>query len=178
MNIGPAKLPWLELLLVGVVVVVALTLWSTGQRKRQRRWSRAQAAEATAAKLLRRLGYEVLGAQVETSYTMVVDGQPVSVALRADYLVARGGAHYIAEVKSGKQAPKLGHPATRRQLLEYLVAFEVQGVLLVDGETEQVHEVEFPLQQSQLASSHAVGPFTIAVLAATVGAAWCWLMRH
>jgi hypothetical protein len=35
-------------------------------------------------------------------------------------------------------------PATRRQLLEYLLAFEVHGVLLVDLDEGRVRPVEFP----------------------------------
>jgi hypothetical protein len=91
------------------------------------------------------LGYDVLGAQVEGGYSLVVDGEPMNVPLRADYMVTRRGRRYIAEVKSGKSAPRLSTAATRRQLLEYLVAFDVDGVLLVDGEEHRVHEVAFPV---------------------------------
>jgi hypothetical protein len=94
------------------------------------------------------LGYEVLGAQVEGTYAVAVDGIETAVLLRADYLVARDGLTYVAEVKSGNAAPKLSTAATRRQLLEYLLAFGVDGVLLVDGETRRVHEVVFSIAQS------------------------------
>jgi hypothetical protein len=158
MNLDAATMPWLLPLLVGLLVFAAIGLWIAAERwvrryQRQRQWSRAQAAEAAAPRLLQRLGYEVLGAQVEGSYTLVVDGQPIAVPLRADYLVARDGRRYIAEVKSGRSAPQLGNASTRRQLLEYLVAFDVQGVLLVDGESKRVHEVVFPLQVRASTSS-------------------------
>jgi hypothetical protein len=39
----------------------------------------------------------------------------------------------------------LSSAATRRQLLEYRLAFDVDGVLLVDVETGEVSEVEFNL---------------------------------
>lgn len=38
----------------------------------------------------------------------------------------------------------LATAATRRQLLEYLVAFEADGVLLVCPERGAIHRVEFP----------------------------------
>jgi hypothetical protein len=48
-------------------------------------------------------------------------------------------------VKTGRQAPRLGHADTRRQMLEYQLAFEVPGVLLVDAESGRVREVRFPV---------------------------------
>jgi hypothetical protein len=181
MNLDASTLPWLLPLLVGLLVLAALALWIGGERwvrryKRQRQWSRAQAAEAAAPRLLQRLGYDVLGAQVEASYTLIVDGQPTSVPLRADYLVARDGRRYIAEVKSGRSAPQLSNAATRRQLLEYLVVFDVHGVLLVDGETKRVREVVFPLQ-SRASSSHLSKVAAAAVALALIAAAAC-LLRY
>jgi hypothetical protein len=144
-----------QLLLAAALVLVSLGLWTACHRfyvrwLRRRQWSRARAAEDEAPNLLRQLGYEVLGAQVEGSYSLVVDSQPMTVSLRADYVVARDGLQYIAEVKSGRFAPRLENAATRRQLLEYRIAFDVDGVLLVDGETKRVREITFPLT-SQIA---------------------------
>lgn len=118
--------------------------WSS-RSLRRRQWYRAEAAEAEAPRILQALGYQVLGAQVPGSYVLTVDGEPLTVALRADFLVCRGGQHFVAEVKSGQQAPRIGTAATRRQLLEYLIAFQVDGVLLVNGETQEVHQVGFPV---------------------------------
>ena len=83
-------------------------------------------------------------AQVATRYAIEVDGTPLEIALRADYVVARDGERYIAEVKTGEVAPRLQSPGTRRQLLEYSIAFRASGVLLVDAETRSVHRVAFP----------------------------------
>jgi hypothetical protein len=146
----PPNDPVVLVVLVALLVVATLVAFTWLQRVRRRttlrhRWTRAVAAEAAAPKLLRQLGYEVLGAQLQGSYDLCVDGEAVTVPLRADYLARRAGLTFVAEVKSGKLAPKLSTAATRRQLLEYLVAFQVDGVLLVDGETHRVHEVVFPL---------------------------------
>jgi hypothetical protein len=132
---------------------------------------RAQGAEAAAPRLLESLGYHVLGAQVAKSYSLVVDGEPMNIALRADYLVARQGKTYVAEVKSGKWAPNLGTAATRRQLLEYLVAFQVDGVLLVNGETHRVHQVAYPVSlrtASQTSLGIAFGWTIVGLLAAAL----------
>ncbi|MCZ7678051.1 MAG: hypothetical protein M5U28_04430 [Sandaracinaceae bacterium] len=64
--------------------------------------------------------------------------------MRADLLVERGGLAWIAEVKTGAEAPSITTRATRRQLLEYAHAFDVAGVLLVDPERGRVHRVTLP----------------------------------
>ncbi len=82
---------------------------------------------------------------------MRVDGQTVWVSCRGDLLVqarrtplATAGSQFIAEVKTGLRAPDPTNPSTRRQLLEYLTAFDVDGVLLVDMEREQIYVIAFP----------------------------------
>lgn len=138
-------------LLTAVALATVLTALYLAVRRwrrrlvRQRQWLRARSAESEAPRLLEKLGYGVLGAQVEGSYSLVVDGQPIEVSLRVDYIVGRGGRRFVAEVKSGRLAPRLDTAATRRQLLEYLITFQVNGVLLVDGEARSVHQVEFPI---------------------------------
>jgi hypothetical protein len=51
----------------------------------------------------------------------------------------------VAEVKTGEAAPSLATAATRRQLLEYHVAFAADGVLLVCPERGAIHRIEFPI---------------------------------
>jgi len=113
------------------------------------RRERGAAGELRAEGLLRDLGFTILGRQVAVSYGVRVDGDPVAIDLRADYLVGWGDKRYVAEVKTGRAAPRIDTPGTRRQLLEYRIAFDVDGVLLVDAEAERVHAVEFPLGASE-----------------------------
>lgn len=100
--------------------------------------------EADAEALLEEAGYEILEVQAPGSWGMEVDGEPVEVAVRADFLVSRDGATYVAEVKTGRLAPDPRHPATRRQLLEYAFAFQPDGLLLIDVEEGAIIEVRFP----------------------------------
>jgi len=71
------------------------------------------------------------------------DGAPLTIDLRADYLVSQGRRRFVAEVKTGRWAPRLETAATRRQLLEYRFAFDVDGVLLVDADADRVSSIEF-----------------------------------
>ena len=135
-------------LLLLFALVQSLRLWWRAFARRHALASareRGAAGEVRAEALLRRLGFRVLGRQVGTRYGVGLDGTRVAVDLRADYLVAHGGRRYVAEVKTGRLAPRLDTATTRRQLLEYRVAFDVDGVLLVDAEADRVHEVDFPL---------------------------------
>lgn len=117
------------------------------RRRAVYRIERAQDGERRAPVWLERLGYRVLGAQVACTYPVSLDGTRIDVALRADYLVEKDGLRYVAEVKTGAAAPRIQTPSTRRQLLEYRVAFDVDGVLLVDAESGRVHAVSFPLAE-------------------------------
>ena len=135
---------------LGVVaaVVQTLRLWLRGalaRRSLRARCERAARGEVRAEGLLTRLGYEVIGRQAAGAWTVRVDGREVRVDVRADYVVERAGRRFVAEVKTGRAAPHVESSATRRQLLEYRFAFDVDGVLLVDAETDAVREVVFPL---------------------------------
>jgi hypothetical protein len=116
-----------------------------GSRRARRRAARAGAGEADAVALLRRAGFRIVARQARTRWVPTIDGEPFETELRADYLVEARGERLVAEVKTGEEAPSLSTAATRRQLLEYHVAFAVDGVLLVCPERGAIHRIEFPL---------------------------------
>jgi len=118
----------------------------TGRHNR-RRLRVAQRGERGAEAVLVGHGYTVVERQLSAAWMLTVDGATIEVTCRADLLVSRLGRRYIAEVKTGARAPNPAHPQTRRQLLEYRLAFQVHGVLLVDMESAQVMRVEFPPDQ-------------------------------
>jgi hypothetical protein len=111
----------------------------------QAQLAHAAAGEVRAEKLLTRAGYRIEARQAVTTWAVDVDGEARTMTLRADFVVTRGRRRWVAEVKTGSEAPDVAAPATRRQLLEYRCAFAVDGVLLVDAEAGRVHAVEFAL---------------------------------
>jgi hypothetical protein len=140
-------LAWIVVAALAALVALVQTLRIAGGRSSRRRalrvrFAKAAAGEHRAEPLLRDAGYEILGRQVQGAWTLLADGEPLAVALRADLLVAKGGRRFVAEVKTGKLAPRLDHAPTRRQLLEYRVAFDVDGVLLVVAEADRIIEVD------------------------------------
>lgn len=145
--VPPEALALIAALAVAIAVVQALVAAARRWRKRRRmaiRMERAVAGEERAPALLEHRGYAVLGAQAVIEHAVRVDGRVVLVALRADYLAERDGRRYVVEVKTGAVAPKIETSATRRQMLEYRIAFDVDGVLLVDADEGVVREVTFP----------------------------------
>lgn len=133
---------------LALVALLALLGWfRAATRVRRNNLARqrlARAGEEQAVGLLTDLGYAIVDQQLTSSWALTIDGQECPVYSRADMLVERKGHRWIAEIKTGTRAPDPTRPATRRQLLEYLLVFDVDGVLLVDMETRRVHEVVFP----------------------------------
>jgi Holliday junction resolvase-like predicted endonuclease len=141
------RLSWLvtALALSALALVVFGGWWKAWRRSRRarRRGARAVAGERAAEALLAAAGYRVLDRQVALDWTIAVGEEDVVIALRADLIVADGDRVLVAEVKTGDAAPMISTPATRRQLLEYLVAFDADGVLLVDVEAGALAEIDF-----------------------------------
>lgn len=142
-------------LLAGALVALVVGRWLRALRgtwRAKRRARRAGSGEEDAAVMLRRAGFTIVARQARTWWTPTVDGEPVETELRADYLVESEGALFVAEVKTGDEAPQLSTAATRRQLLEYQVAFHLafgaHGVLLVCPELNAIHRVQFPLTRT------------------------------
>ncbi|HBQ18452.1 MAG TPA: hypothetical protein DEF51_47435 [Myxococcales bacterium] len=77
-------------------------------------------------------------------------------------------------MKTGEREPSLRSSATRRQLLEYAHAFDVDGLVLVDATTGAVHEVRTPATRA--ARPRAGLGWVFAVVA--LGALGAWLVTR
>ena len=119
-----------------------------GHRATRRRNRMALDGEERAEKLLKKKGYRIVDRQVVGSWWMWVDDEEIDIQVRADFLVKRKRRLYVAEVKTGQLVTDPAFPATRRQLLEYRMVFDVDGVLLVDAEGRQIHQVDFPCDRT------------------------------
>jgi hypothetical protein len=135
-------------MLLALAIILAIRRRIRSRRAR-RRARIAVAAETAAERLLVRHGYAILDRQVRLTWTPLLDGVPVPTELRLDLLVTRAGEVLAAEVKSGAEAPRLETAATRRQLLEYRVAFAVDGVLLVEPAAGSIRRVDFPVRRDR-----------------------------
>ena len=163
--------PWIAASLAGLVGFELIRHWVTqAVRGIRHRWiaRRALKGEAHAEDLLIDAGYSIVGRQVERSYLVRIDGRATRVVVRADLLVRDPrGQTLVAEVKTGREAPRIENSATRRQLLEYRVAFDAPGVLLVDAGADTISEVRFPIDEQ----SRPARPVASWLQALAVGAA-------
>lgn len=141
--------PWvvvlgaLLLLAIGFWVGIRLARWVLRYRVGRTRRVGAK-AEAHALRLLERAGYRVIETQPTAPGSLLVDGEPQDYVVRADALVRRRRRLYVAEFKGGPASSTVTNRDTRRQLLEYAMLFDVDGVLLVDAEAGHIHDVRFP----------------------------------
>ena len=131
-------------LVASVSVLAYLRLSKRGSRRAKKRAKRAVRGEAKAARLLIANGYAIEDSQARDEALVRIDGALTRFEVRADYIVTRGGRRWVAEVKTGDIVTRLAHGPTRRQLLEYTMAFDAHGVLLVTPEDGQIREVAFP----------------------------------
>lgn len=137
----------LAALLVVSIAAAALGARLTGRlrgRRRRRAAAHGRRMETRAPAALTRRGYRVIERHPALTVEYAVDGAPRELTLEADLLVARGGRRYVVEVKTGG-ATQVERRDTRRQLLEYAVHYDADGVLLYDADADALHTVEFPL---------------------------------
>ena len=133
----------LGLLALGIVLGLRWSAWRVRRRIARHRDMGAK-GEQRAVRMLERAGYIVEVSQPSAEAIVSVDGEVLSFRLRGDLIVRQGGQRYLAEVKSGQTSASIRTSATRRQLLDYALAFDVDGVLLVDVHAEQIRQVSFP----------------------------------
>ena len=176
-----SDIPWLLAALAACLALLqtARMAWLRARpsRRARRRLKKALRGEHEAERLLEARGFRIEARQHPAELTLVVDGAPLTVGVRADLIVRRGDARYVAEVKTGSVAPRLEHAPTRRQLLEYALAFDVDGVLLVEPEAGVVREVEFPAVPVRpgVSASPRLTRLVLISVALTVALACGWL---
>lgn len=136
------------LLVLSGALLLHLTLRAVERRwaawRRRRLLRRAGRGERKARKMLLRLGYVIEAEQPAQDWPVVAGQRCEQITLRADYLVRRGKRRYVAEVKTGDLVASIRHAPTRRQLLEYQLAYRTHGVLLVDVLANEIISVCFP----------------------------------
>ncbi len=116
----------------------------------QRRFRKGLKAESAACKLLENLGYSILSTQPVLFLSLVLDQEKKKYKVRPDILVKKNGALFFAEVKTGRVAGNPLNRDTRRQLLEYSLASNSCGLLLVNMETKIVHTISFPQKETEM----------------------------
>jgi len=131
-------------LLLGGLFLLFLLRYSDSY-KRQKYLKRAKRGEVEAIKLLENKGYSIIGIQEKKTIVTWINGKPRNNHLTVDLIAKRRGKIYIVEVKTGKKASSPLLAGIRRQLLEYFLAFNPHGIILVDMEKKALHEISFEI---------------------------------
>ena len=170
----------LSVLLAIVLSIVYARVAASYRRRAASRRARARAQHALAGEtaaeaLLEGAGYVIVDRQARLTWRFFCDDDAVDAELRCDLLVERDGRRLVAEVKTGQAAPRLDTAATRRQLLEYQVAYGVDGVVLVDAETGALRRVDFPMPAVDLVDDEpaprpALAPLLVGIAIGALGA--------
>ncbi|MFC1517226.1 YraN family protein [Candidatus Margulisiibacteriota bacterium] len=133
-------------LIIGILIGIFL-LWQLRKlwfrRKIQNQHANAKLGESAAEQLLIDHGYTIVDRQARFPLKLLFDGDPWETDIIADLIVQKDEQTFVAEVKTGQNAPNIRTATTRRQLLEYYVTYKPDGVLLVDMSSQQIHTVEF-----------------------------------
>lgn len=113
--------------------------------RRRRRLTRARKGEAEAIQFFEDQGYTIVDMQQKKTLVTWINGNPRYHNLMADFVVKKGGKTYIVEVKTGKQPPRPTSADTRRELLEYFLAYRPYGILVVDLQKKTMHTIAFSI---------------------------------
>lgn len=114
-------------------------------KKAKKRSVISKKAEKTAEKWLKRNGFQIVEKQQSRPLIIQTGQTRHRYSIRTDFLVKKGGQKYIVEVKSGQKNSQITNRDTRRQLLEYFLAYQSHGIILFDMEHKKFLEVKFIL---------------------------------
>lgn len=102
-------------------------------------------AEQKAEKWLKRNGFKIIERQQSKPLVIKAGAKHHRYQIRIDFLVKKSGRTYVVEVKSGSQNRYITNRETRRQLLEYFLAYQPDGIILFDMENKKFSEIKFIL---------------------------------
>lgn len=117
-------------------------------KKIQRRFYKGRKAEKAAEKVLTKNGYTIIDVQKSKPLLLAIGSKIHRYLVRIDYLVRKRGRIYVVEVKSGEKIPYITNRETRRQMLEYYLAFQPSGILLLNMKNKNISEIRFQLENA------------------------------
>lgn len=106
--------------------------------------------EMHARDYLKRHGFRIIKEQAHSEQVMIIDGERTTFTLRADFIVSKNGKRYIVDAKSGIEGSQPASMPTRRQLLEYYLYYNVNGVYLYNSRENKLHLIHFILNRFKM----------------------------
>ena len=130
-----------------LVLFIKINNWLRAKRLKKR-FSKSRQAEKEAEKILRKNGYTIIDAQKSKPLLMTIGNRIHRYLVRIDYLVRKRGKVFVVEVKSGEKIPYITNRETRRQMLEYYLAYQPCGILLLNMKNKNISEVKFQFEST------------------------------
>lgn len=112
-------------------------------KKIKKRFIKSKFGEFEAKSFLQNLGFTIIAEQVSLISNMLVDNKKYNYEVIADFLVKRKNEKAIVEVKTGKEAINPLNINTRRQILEYMLLYNINKLYLFDAQNKKLQEIKF-----------------------------------
>lgn len=138
-----------DLLIVGIIIgaILIYNILRIGHSYAvKRRVLKAGRAEAAARKYLESEGYTILAVQERVPIVTKVNGKPHKSYIQADLIAQKGKEIFVVDVKTGDVAKKPASPDNRRQLLEYYLVYQPDGVIVLDMDEQKLYRLEFDIK--------------------------------
>ncbi|HEX6989774.1 MAG TPA: hypothetical protein VF282_09950 [Bacillota bacterium] len=136
---------WSDAVILGLLAAVGIGVyvWRRIPRHRPPRGrSEVSRRHLRAVEFLEEQGYAVRDVGPVVSLTTRVDGRAHPAEVQADLIAVQGRRTFVVHLR-GADSRRLTARPVRRQLLEYVVAYRPDGILLVDLERRRIRRVEF-----------------------------------
>ena len=133
--------------IICLILYIKISNWLRTKRLRKR-FSKSRHAEKEAEKILKKNGYAIIDAQKSKPLLITIGDKIHRYLVRIDYLARKRGKVYVVEVKSGEKIPYVTNRETRRQMLEYYLAYQPSGILLLNMKNKSISEVKFQFKST------------------------------
>ena len=134
--------------MICLVLFIKIGNWLRVKRLRKR-FSKSRQAEKEAEKILKKNGYAIIDAQKSKPLLITIGDKIHRYLVRIDYLARKRGKVFVVEVKSGEKIPYITNRETRRQMLEYYLAYQPCGILLLNMKNKSISEVKFQFESTR-----------------------------
>ena len=111
--------------------------------KIKKRFKKSKFGEFEAKSFLKNLGFTIIAEQAPLISSLFIDNKKYSYEVKVDYLVKKGDKKALVEVKTGTEATNPLNINTRRQILEYMLLYNVDKVFLFDAQNKKLKEIKF-----------------------------------
>ncbi|NLZ92843.1 MAG: hypothetical protein GX922_02305 [Firmicutes bacterium] len=129
-------------IILGLLVLIFSIRWLTTRTSRIT-GKKPGKSQGKAVQILEDAGYEIITAKPTLAVKMEIDEQQHIFDLKNDFLVKRDGKRYLVHIRRDTKPVRLQSKLWRSSLLRDVLAFRVNGMLILHLEKGTLQEVRF-----------------------------------